>query len=63
MTDIITPSNAEQQRKIIESLKQIDEVEHPALKRCAETPCISEQDPEKFARQAYDRMFHRHSRS
>lgn len=51
----------EQQKFIRESLnsQEANIIENPALKRCAEQPIL----PEKSVHQAYDRMYHSHSRT
>ena len=59
----IFKNNVETQRSIIEATKLVGEIENPALKRCIETPSVIDADPEKLAKQAYDRMYHTHNRA
>lgn len=61
VSDINAIDTIEQQKFIREALNSQEAkcIENPALKRCAEQPII----PEKFAHQAYDRMYHSHSRT
>ena len=55
-------NTVENQKSISEELQKIDQedIKHPALKRAVEKENSS---PENLARQAYDRMHHRHNRS
>jgi len=60
--DLTTKSdNVEAQRLILEGIKSEDPTAlgHPILERCAS----KQVDPNEAARQAYDRMHHRHNRS
>jgi len=58
---IIKGNSLEDQKSITESIKnqEATKIENPILKRCAEKNA----DPLKNVHEAYDRMYHRHSRS
>jgi len=59
--DKIENSSVESKRYLKEALESqdIESIENPILKRCAEKNV----DLEKGVHQAYDRMYHRHNRS